>query len=245
MKVLNLTVTTKTIASVCCFAPLCTISSFWSLFPIIGAIGTSIKVTAVIAPLIGIILGPYMGAFAVALGGFIGASIAQTGPFGALSFIPWMATAFCSGLLYNHKWRLAATLYSVLLLAFAFYPAVGPAWLYPYFIWFQLVGLAVLISPLQSKAVSLSQHTNAKELILGVAVTSLISALFGQIVGSMMFEITRWPTLIPELNSWILLWQTLTFLYPVERVAITLLVTFIGVPLIRALRAWGYKIGGK
>ena len=236
---------TRNLALVCVFAPLCTIFSFWSLFPIIGAIGTSIKVTAVIAPLIGIILGPYMGAFAVALGGLIGASIAQTGPFGPLSFVPWMATAFCSGLLCRHKWRLVAILYSVFLLAFAFYPTVGPAWLYPYFIWFQLVGLAVLISPWQSKAVTRSQQTNAKELIFGVAVTSLISALFGQIVGSMMFEITRWPTLIPELNSWIPLWQTLTFLYPVERAIITLLVTFIGVPLIRVLKAWGYKIGGK
>jgi hypothetical protein len=93
--------------------------------------------------------------------------------------------------------------------------------------------------------VSLSQHTNAKELILGVAVTSLISALFGQIVGSIMFEITRWPTLIPELSSWVPLWQTLTFLYPVERVTITVIVTFVGVPLIKALRAWGYEIEGK
>jgi len=236
---------TRNLALVCVFAPLCTISSFWSLFPIIGAIGTSIKVTAVIAPLIGIILGPYMGAFAVALGGFIGASIAQTGPFGALSFVPWMATAFCSGLLYSHKWRLAAILYSVLLLAFAFYPAVGPAWLHPYFLWFQLVGLAVLISPWQSKAVTRSRQTNAKELILGVAVTSLISALFGQIVGSIMFELMYWPAVIPELSSWIPLWQTLTFLYPVERAIITLLVTFIGVPLIKALSAWGYEIEGK
>lgn len=195
--------------------------------------------------MIGIILGPYMGAFAVALGGFIGVSIAQTGPFGALSFVPWMATAFCSGLLYSHKWRLTAILYSVLLLAFTFYPTVGPAWLYPYFIWFQLVGLAVLISPWQSKAVTLSQQTNAKELIFGVAVTSFISALFGQIVGSMMFEMMNWPTHISKLDSWRFIWQTLTFVYPIERTIITLMVTFIGVPLIRALGAWGYEIGGK
>jgi len=236
---------TRNLALVCVFAPLCTIFSFWSLFPIIGAIETSIKVTAVIAPLIGIILGPYMGAFAVALGGAVGTSIAQTGPFGALSFIPWMATAFCSGLLYRRKWRLVAVLYSVLLLMFAFYPAVGPAWLHPYLVWFQLIGLAVLISPLQLKAVTLSQHTSARGLIFGVAVISLISALFGQIVGSMMFEIMYWPTVYSELNFWVSLWQALTFVYPIERTIITVMVTFIGVPLIRALKAWGYEIGGK
>ena len=236
---------TRNLALICVFAPLCTISSFWSLFPIIGAIGTSIKVTAVIAPLIGIILGPYMGAFAVALGGFIGASIAQTGPFGALSFVPWMATAYCSGLLYSHKWRLTAILYSALLLAFAFYPTVGPAWLHPYFLWFQLVGLAVLISPWQSKTVTRSQQTSAKALFLGVAVTSLISALFGQIVGSIMFEFMYWPAVIPESSSWVPLWQALTFLYPVERAVITITVTLVGVPLIKTLRAWGYEIEGR
>jgi len=128
---------------------------------------------------------------------------------------------------------------------FAFYPAVGPAWLHPYLVWFQLIGLAVLISPLQLKAVTLSQHTSARELIFGVAVISFISALFGQIVGSMMFEMMNWPTHIPKLDSWRFIWQTLTFVYPIERTIITVMVTFIGVPLIRALRAWGYEIGGK
>jgi len=186
-----------------------------------------------------------MGAFAVALGGAVGTSIAQTGPFGALSFIPWTATAFCSGLLYNHKWRLSAVLYSVLLLMFTFYPTVGPAWLHPYLVWFQLIGLAVLLSPLQLRAVVLSQQTNPEKLIFGVAIISFISALFGQIAGSLMFEMMYWPMLIPELNSWVSLWQALTFLYPVERMIITVIVVFIGAPLIRALRAWGYEKGGK
>ena len=241
----NSRIPAKKLALVCVFAPLCTIFSFWSLFPIIGAVGASIKVTAIIAPMIGIILGPYAGAFAVALGGFIGVSVAQTGPFGSLSFIPWMATAFCSGLLYNHKWRLSAFLYSALLLAFTFYPTVGPAWLYPYFIWFQLVGLAVLISPLQSRAVMLSQQTSTRELIFGVGVTAFVSALFGHIVGSMMFEAIYWPSLIPELSNWTPLWQTLTLVYPVERMIITVIVTIIGVPLIKALKAEGYEMGGK
>ena len=124
-KASNSRVAAKNLALVCVFASLCAIFSLWSLFPVIGAVETSIKVTAIMAPLIGIILGPYMGAFAVALGGFIGSSIMPTGPFGPLSFVPWMAAAFCSGLLYNHKWRLTAILYSVLLLVFTFYPTVG------------------------------------------------------------------------------------------------------------------------
>ncbi len=243
-KTANSRIPAKKLALVCVFAPLCTVFSFWSLFPIIGAVGLSIKVTAIIAPMIGIILGPYFGALAVALGGFIGISLAQAGPFGPFSFVPWMATAFCSGLVYNHRWRLTAVLYSALLLIFAFYPAVGPAWLYPYFIWFQLVGLAILISPLQSRAILLSQQTSTRELILGVGVTALISVLFGHIAGSMMFEAMYWPALIPEVSEWIPLWQTLTLIYPIERMIITIIVAIIGVPIIKALKAEGYKMGG-
>ncbi len=174
-------------ALVCCFAPLCTILSFWSLFPIIGAVEKSISAAAVVAPLIGLILGPWLGAVAVTLGGIVGASVAQIGPFGPLSFLPWTAAALGSGLLYNRKWQTLTISYSILLLAFTFYPVVGPAWLYPYSVWLQLVGLAVLASPLQLRAVNFMwKQTGVQEMILGVGVISFIATLFGHVVGSMI-----------------------------------------------------------
>lgn len=244
-KPFNLRLTARDLALVCCFAPLCTILSFWSLFPIIGAVGKSISAAAVVAPLIGIILGPWLGAIAVTLGGIVGASVAQIGPFGPLSFLPWTAAALGSGLLYNRKWRMLTVLYSTFLLAFTFYPMVGPAWLHPYLVWLQLVGLAVLMSPLQLRAVkSMRKQTTVQETILGVGVVSFVATLFGHVVGSMMFEMMYWPTLIGELNSWRSLWQFLTFMYPIERTIITVMATLIGVPLIKALRTYGFRIGG-
>ena len=244
-KPLNLKLAAKDLALVCCFAPLCTILSFWSLFPIIGTVGKSISAAAVAAPLIGIILGPWLGAVAVTLGGIVGASVAQIGPFGPLSFLPWTAAALGSGLLYNRKWQMLTVLYSILLLAFTFYPMVGPAWLHPYLVWLQLVGLAVLASPLQLIAVkSMRKQTGIQEIILGVGVISFIATLFGHIVGDVMFEMMYWPTLIGELDSWRSLWQILTFVYPVERIIITVMATLIGVPLIKALRAYGFRIRG-
>jgi hypothetical protein len=197
-----------------------------------------------VAPLIGIILGPWLGAVAVTLGGIVGASVAQVGPFGPLSFLPWTAAALGSGLLYNRKWQTLTVLYSILLLAFTFYPMVGPAWLHPYLVWLQLVGLAVLASPLQLRAVkSMRKQTSIQEIVLGVSVISFIATLFGHVVGSMMFEMMYWPTLIGELYSWTLLWQFLTFMYPIERTIITVMATLMGVPLIKALRAYGFGIG--
>ncbi len=244
-KLVDLRLTAKNLALVCCFAPLCTILSFWSLFPIIGAVGKSISVTAVVAPLIGIILGPWLGAVAVTLGGLVGVSVAQIGPFGPFSFLPWTAAALASGLLYSRRWRILTVLYLILLFAFTFYPMVGPAWLHPYLVWLQLVGLAVLLSPLQLKAVkSMRKQTSVQETMLGVGVFSFIATLFGHVVGSMMFEIVYWPTLIGELDSWRSLWQFLTFMYPIERTIIVVMATLVGVPLIKALRAYGFRVGG-
>jgi hypothetical protein len=218
------------------------ILSFWTLFPVIGAVGKFITVTAVISPLIGMILGPSLGALAVTLGGIVGASIAQTGPFGPFSFVPGAASAFCSGLLYDHRWRRSALLYAALLLVFAFYPGIGPAWLHPSFIWFQLAGLVLLISPLQSKAVEFTRNqSNLLELSFGIGVLTFIATLFGHVVGSMMFELIYWH---PELDSWRLSWQLLTPVYPIERVIITMTAVIMGVPLFRTLKAYGFEMGG-
>lgn len=237
---------TKDLALVCSFASLYAVLSSLSFSPVIGATGSSIKIATVMAPLLGLILGPYLGTVAASVGGFIGWSFTQTGPFSFLSFIPGAATALCSGLVYMRKGSMSVALYSVSFLALALYPTIGPAWLFPYFLWFQLVGFIVLVSPLRSKAADfMHRRTRLQELCLGVGVISFTATLFGQVVGCIMFEMMYWPTIYLETAQWrILIWQPLTFVYPIERTLITLLATVIGVPLIEALRAYKFEIGG-
>ncbi len=117
--------------------------------------------------------------------------------------------------------------------------------MHPYFVWFQLVGLAVLVSPLQSKARRLlEKRTSIQEVFFGVSVICFTAALFGQVVGSLMYEAIYQPILIFDLDVWKGSLQALTFIYPVERVIITVIATFLGVPLIKALRAFGFEVGG-
>jgi hypothetical protein len=199
------------------------------------------------APLIGIMLGPYIGAGAAAVGGFLGWSITQTGAFGFLSFVPGASTAFASGLLVNGKRIESLAIYTVLFSMLAFYPSIGPAWLYPFYLWFQLIGLAVIASPLTPLAVS-SMHGNNSlaELGFGVGIISLGSTLFGQMSGNVMFELTRWPTIFPQIEFWRTgQWQLLTFVYPVERLIITLAAMAVGAPLLKTIKAYEFKIGGK
>jgi len=236
---------TKNLALVCCFASVQAVLSMVSLFPVIGSVGKFITMATVMAPLIGLILGPYLGTAAVSIGGFIGWTITQAGPFSFLSFVPSANGALFSGLLYNRKRAASIVLYLALFLALAFYPWIGPAWLYPYYLWFQLVGLIVLASPLSSRAAdSLHKHSNFFELSFSVGIISFLAVLFGQVVGTVMFEIMYWPTVYPQMEAWkIVVWQPTTLVYPIERTLITLITTVIGAPLIKALRANGFEIG--
>ena len=231
------------IALVSCFASLYAIFGLWPLFPVVGTAGKNITVAAIMAPLIGVILGPYIGVLTVLIGGIVGLSMAQIGPFGPLSFLTGVAAAFCSGMLYERRRAICAVVYLILLLIFAFYPVVGPAWLYPYFMWLQIIGFIVLVSPLQSKAVD-RMRGNPKSfrgLTFGAATTFFVATLFSHLVGSIMFEAFYWPTIIPTVETWRSNWQIITFVYPTERIVITIAAALIGTALIKALRTHGFE----
>lgn len=234
----------KNIALTAVFASSYAIFTFWSLFPVIGAPGKFITMAVIMAPLIGIILGPYLGVLSVAMGGIVGLSIGPVGgPFGPLSFVPHAAATFCSGMLYNGKRMACVITYAALLVVLAFYPVVGPAWLYPYFIWMQIIGLVVLASPLQSRAVKqIYTHIKLTELTFGVGTVSLTATLFGHIVGNIMFEAIYWPNLISSVDAWKNTWQLLAWVYPLERVTITIAAALIGIVLIKTLKAYGLEL---
>ncbi len=238
----NARLVAKNIAFVAVFAPLYTVFTFWSLFPVIGSPGKFITMAVITAPLIGIILGPYISVLSVLVGGIVGLSVGQVGPFGPLSFVPHAAAAFCAGMVNSGRRTTCAVTYAILLVALAFYPVVGPAWLYPYFIWMHIVGLVILVSPLQSRAVEkIHGQTKSIGLTFGIGITSLTATLFGHIVGDIMFEAIYWPKIISNVNAWKSDWQLLTWVYPLERVIIAIVAALIGTALIGALKAYGLK----
>lgn len=245
MKTNPLALSTKSMTLAIVFASFYTVFSSWNLFPLIGGQGNFIKAGVVMALVIGIILGPWLGVIAVTIGGVIGTFIWQVGPFGPLSFLPHVAAALFAGLLYNNKrWSCGVT-YLLLLLIFAFYPVVGPAWLWPPLLWLHVAGLAFLFSPLQPKIGEfLREDRDAFKLALGVGTTLFLATLFGHVVGSLMFEAIYWPSFISEVGVWQADWQLLTWLYPIERLFITIAATLIGTGLVKALRIYGFKVGG-
>jgi len=236
MDVPNLHLSTKSMTLTVCFAALYVVFSLLNLFPVIGAEGKWINAAVVMAPLFGVILGPYLGALAIAIGGVAGAFFQITGPFGPLSFVPHAAAAFCSGMLTIKRQKVCVATYALFLVLFAFFPMNGPVWLYPAVVWFDLIGLIVLASPLQSKAIKAMNETSCSlMLVFGIAVTCFTATLFGHVLGNILFE-AIYLQLNPSVDYWRTTWHGLAFLYPIERGLITLAATFVGTPLVKTLR---------
>jgi MFS family permease len=219
----------KDVALIVCFTALYAVFSYFPLFRILGMPSNAITAAAITAPIIGVLLGPYIGPLSAALGGLI---TLFAGSFFPPSFVSGIVTALCAGLLVKGKRKLCALVYLLFLLAFGFYPFNGPAWLFPLSMWFQVIGFLILISPLGSEAEKGLKSDRRSKSILAFFATSLVSTLAGQISGSLVYTI-----LFPPLGSWTAQWQGLTLLYPVERMIIAIGSSLVGTPLIRVLRS--------
>ncbi|UCE96455.1 MAG: hypothetical protein JSV51_02295 [Candidatus Bathyarchaeota archaeon] len=238
---------TKDIGLAIVFASFYAIFSSWNLFPLVGAgQGRFIQLGTLVAPLIGILIYPWLSVLTITIGGTIGFFISQTGPFGPLSFLPHVAAALCASLLINGKKWSCSVAYLFLFLVFAFYPVVGPAWLWPSFLWLHVAALVFLFSPLQSKVWRpLYEEKDSFKLVLTVGLTLFISTLFSHIVGSLMFEIMYWPSLISEVGAWTTTWQLLTFLYPLERILITAIQVPFGTGLLKVLKTHNFNLSSR
>lgn len=220
--------TAANIALTTVFTAYYAIFGFLRISPIIGLPGQAITAAAIIAPIMGMLLGPYLGALSAFLGGIIGFFL---GSLSYLSFSAGIVATFCAGMIRAGKRTIAALIYLILLSLFAFYPTVGPAWVFPFETWFQIVGLVILVSPLQSNATRFLKSPNNTTFLFGFFLTSLVSTLAGQIAGSLAFE-----ALATDPKTVIGSWLTLTALYPVERIIIAVAAAFVGTSLARVLK---------
>ena len=225
----------KEIGLVAVFTALYAVLAFLPMFQLISFFGKTITAATILAPIIGIILGPYLGPLSAFLGGTIGLGFSSF--FSLPSLAAGIITSLCASLLYSGKRTHCAFIYLLFLLAFGFYMPIGPAWLYPQMMWFQIVGFMILISPLQSMAIKHLKSGSVAKFLFSFVITSLTSTLAGQIAGSLVFEATFWPLIIPTVEGWKATWILLTFVYPLERTTLAVFSALIGAPLFRVLRS--------
>jgi membrane protein YqaA with SNARE-associated domain len=197
--------------------------------PIIGLPGQAITAAAILAPIMGILFGPYISTLSTVLGGIIGFSL---GYFSPLSLASGAVAAMCGGMTSKGKKSASIAMYLLLLLLLTFFPNIGPAWLYPPYSWFQTIVFIILISPLQAAAIKYFDSKSNSKLLYAFFITSLTSTLAGQIAGSVTFEVL----ISSNINTATSTWVTTAFLYPIERIIIAVASAMIGTALFRVLK---------
>jgi len=233
---INSKLAAKDIALAVCFAALYAVLSFLPLNQLIGLVGKAITAATIIAPIIGILLGSYLGVLSTGLGGIVALFFSPY--FSPPSFVAGIVAALCAGLLYARRRTLCALIYISLMFLFGLYPVVGPVWLYPPSMWFQIIGFLILISPLQSIAIKHLHSGNNPKFLYAFFITSLTTTLASQIAGSLVFELIYWPAIWPDVDFWrLFVWQGLTFIYPIERIIVAVIASFIGVALYKVLKS--------
>ena len=236
---IKMNISSKEVALIVCFAALYVVVSFVPLFKLVGGEGI-IAATSVISLVIGLILGPLLGGLAVLIGGIIAPFVNPQIALGFFASVPHIAAAVCVGALKNEKQPICVLIYLFSFIFFAFFPYIGPVWIWPWMLWFHIISLLIMASPLQTKAIKNVSSPNPTSLTTGVIVTFLTSTLFSQVVGSIVFEFLNIGNI--SLSYWLGEWQSLTLIYPVERLIIVAIATVIAVPVLKALRIQGFKV---
>jgi hypothetical protein len=239
---------TKQIALLTIFTALYIVLRFIPYSLVIGGAGGYLSFSDFLAPIIGILLGPYFGGLTVLLGNFGALGLSRspvfvTTPF--LDFLPDFIAVVSVGFMMRRKWLPVVALNAGLLALFLVDPLTsifvtipGTSISIP-FAYMHVAAFIVLLSPLgrwAGKWVATASKT--KLLAAGLIILCFISTMMQHLTGNLLFELAFGqignPPIIP-LAAWPGEWALVVFAYPLERIVLIVSAVLVGLPLIRTI----------
>jgi hypothetical protein len=229
------------IATIAVFSALYSVLRILPTVPMIGAQGASFSVSDVLAPLYGILLGPYVGGATVIIGTFLGMLMGKPVIFLGLDFLPAFVNVVALGFLVKRKWWPAIVLNLALLIAFCAYPLttllINIGGISIPFAWLHIVAFILLLSPLGPKAGQWVESLKPTLLAMGIAILSFIGTMMQHLMGNLLFEtILAQPIGYIDPSAYPAIWSSLFFVYPFERLALVVFAVMVGTPLVRVLK---------
>ena len=227
--------TAKHIALIAIFSALYTILRILPLGPMIG-LGGSFSVSDALAPLMGLILGPFTGGISVIIGTFTAAALGKPLAFMGLDFLPGLINCIAMGLLMKRKWIPVVGLYALLLGIFAINPYsltfVQVGSLAIPFAWLHIIALIVLLSPLRSKATDNIKKLNIPKMALSLTILAFIGTMLQHLTGNLLFQLVFGILAEIPATEFAGVWTAIFFAYPFERILMLIITMLIGTPLI-------------
>ncbi len=232
---------TRNLTLLSLFAVMYTVLRLIPMFPMIGFAAT-FSLSDVFSPLYGIILGPYVGGGSIVLGTFLAMMFGRPSVFLGVDFLPALVGAVSIGFIFRRGFRLVTAVYLVLIIVFLIHPLsllfVKFSDVFIPFNWLHFVSLAILISPLSHRAVDWVSNHSHTYLALGLSILCFIGTMMQHLTGSLIFESIFGQILgIITPEAWPSVWTTAFFVYPIERISITIISALIGSALIATLRS--------
>ncbi|MCJ7633323.1 hypothetical protein MUP77_13165 [Candidatus Bathyarchaeota archaeon] len=222
----------QSIAMSAIFTALYVVLQFVPYTVMIGGAGAFLSLSDFLAPLYGVILGPYWGGLSLILGNFAALGIGRPPIFYGLDFLPNLTAAVAVGFLTRRKWTPAVILNGALLAIFLLNPLTSVfVFSFP-FAWLHIVAFALLLSPLSRIAGRWVKTMDFKKISVGVAALSLIGTMIQHLTGNILFEV-----LLGQLTSsfpaaaYAGIWSVVFFVYPVERTILIVSAVLVGTPL--------------
>ena len=220
----------RTVPLAATFAAVYGILRLVPIFVMIGGSGRVFSTTEFVAPLLGIILGPYVGSVAAVIGTFLGIMFTGRMNFFGLDFLPSMMNALVLGLLMRRRRIVAVTLYSALVVLFFVHPSTLHFASVPFsggtvsipFVWLQIISLALFVSPLSTKSVEWISGGSEKKRMIAACLLSLFGTTAQQLTGTLLFASMAVPLMGMTPKALAATWAAVFYTYPIERLAIIL-----------------------
>ena len=232
---------TKIIASIAVFSALYGVIRLVPLGPMIG-LSAYFSVSDSLAPLYGILLGPFTGGISIIIGTALGWLLGKPVSFLGLDFLAALVNTVAIGFLVKRKWQLVVILNIVLLVINILSPysllivEIPGVFYFPFF-WMHIIALIVLVSPLRSKAISWIETLKSTYIPWGLAILAFIGTMMQHLTGNLVWELVAGqPIGGLTAEGFRGMWAGIFFAYPVERLALIIITVLIGAPLVRILK---------
>ena len=230
---------TKQIALLTIFTALYIVLRFIPFSILIGPTGGFLSLSDFLAPIIGILLGPYFGGLSVILGNFGAIGLGRPVTFYGLDFLPDFMATISTGFLYQNRrsrWAIVVAINAALLGLFLVNPITQIFISTIPFVWLHIVAFIVLLSPLSLMAAKWLQTVDKRKMVFGVAIFAFIGAMIQHLTGNILFEtVLAKPIGTIPIAAYPGIWTSVFLVYPIERLILITAATLIGTPLLYLL----------
>jgi hypothetical protein len=200
------------------------------IFAMIGGSGRVFSTTEFVGPLLGIMLGPYVGSVAAVIGTFLGIIFTGRMNFFGLDFLPIMMNALVLGILMRRRPILAGALYSALIALFFVHPSTLHFVSVPFsgstitvpFIWLHIIAWMLLLSPLNVKSIKWISGESEKKRVAAACFLSLIGTTAQHLAGTLLFASMAMPMMGMTPKALVATWTAVFYTYPLERLVVIL-----------------------